>query len=127
MIRASLLMIRHPSLPQWQWLAMPALLIMAIACLSVDVSAAAPADMQWLSNATGIANATAMQEQGVPLDTDIETPERRPGINFLTLLTRGGWFMLPLLVLSILVVTIGVERFLALPILLLRLMFFEPC
>ena len=44
---------------------------------------------------------------------DVEAQSRK-GINFLTLLTRGGWFMLPLLILSILVVTIGVERFLAL-------------
>lgn len=40
-----------------------------------------------------------------------QTPQR---ISFLSLLTRGGWFMIPLLVLSILVATIGVERFLAL-------------
>jgi len=59
--------------------------------------------------------ATAMQEQGnAPLEARVETSGRREGINFLTLLTRGGWFMLPLLLLSILVVTIGVERFLAL-------------
>lgn len=36
------------------------------------------------------------------------------GINVITLLMRGGWFMIPLLALSVLVVTIGVERFLAL-------------
>ncbi len=39
---------------------------------------------------------------------------QRRGINFLSLLTQGGWFMLPLLVLSIAVVTIGIERYLAL-------------
>ena len=36
------------------------------------------------------------------------------GISLLKLLTRGGWFMLPLLLLSVLVATIGVERMLAL-------------
>lgn len=36
------------------------------------------------------------------------------GINFLTLLTQGGWFMIPLLLLSVAVVTIGIERALAL-------------
>ncbi len=36
------------------------------------------------------------------------------GISFLQLLTRGGWFMIPLLLLSIMVGTIAVERFLAL-------------
>lgn len=36
------------------------------------------------------------------------------GINFLSLLTQGGWFMFPLLLLSLGVVTIGIERYLAL-------------
>ena len=40
-------------------------------------------------------------------------PTKR-GINFLSLLTQGGWFMFPLLLLSIGVVTIGIERYLAL-------------
>lgn len=39
---------------------------------------------------------------------------QKRGINFLSLLTQGGWFMVPLLALSIVVVTIGIERFLAL-------------
>jgi biopolymer transport protein ExbB len=38
----------------------------------------------------------------------------KKGINFLSLLTQGGWFMFPLLLLSIGVVTIAIERFLAL-------------
>ena len=38
----------------------------------------------------------------------------RRGINFLSLLTQGGWFMIPLMLLSIMVLTIGIERFLAL-------------
>lgn len=108
-------MIRN-SLLSKSWLCLLAIpLLLAIAWLSVDVCLAAPADNQWLSTSAGIANATAVQEQGSgPLEVSVETPARREGINFLTLLTRGGWFMLPLLVLSILVVTIGVERFLAL-------------
>lgn len=40
-------------------------------------------------------------------------PERR-GLNFLTLLLRGGWFMVPLGVLSILVIALAIERTLAL-------------
>ena len=43
-----------------------------------------------------------------------EVVQTREGLNFLSLLMRGGWFMLPLLILSDLVVTIGVERGLAL-------------
>ena len=41
-------------------------------------------------------------------------PAQRRGINFLSLLTQGGWFMIPLLLLSVGVVTIGIERYLAL-------------
>ncbi len=45
---------------------------------------------------------------------EAQTDPAAQGISFLSLLTRGGWFMVPLLALSILVVTIGVERFLTL-------------
>lgn len=41
-------------------------------------------------------------------------PTTKRGINFLTLLTQGGWFMIPLLLLSVAVVTIAIERYLAL-------------
>lgn len=41
-------------------------------------------------------------------------PAAPTGINFLKLLTLGGWFMIPLGLLSIGVVAIGVERFIAL-------------
>ena len=41
-------------------------------------------------------------------------PVQKRGISFLTLLTQGGWFMIPLLALSLAVVTIAIERFLAL-------------
>ena len=47
--------------------------------------------------------------------TDEPAPaQTKRGINFLSLLTQGGWFMVPLLLLSIVVVTIGIERYLAL-------------
>ena len=45
---------------------------------------------------------------------DSSAQSSQGGINFFSLLTQGGWFMIPLLGLSILVVTIGIERFLAL-------------
>ena len=44
---------------------------------------------------------------------NIQPPAQR-GINFFTLLTKGGWFMVPLAILSVVVLTIGLERFLAL-------------
>ena len=55
----------------------------------------------------------------VPLQTTPPTPAEpmpnaKTGINFLSLLTQGGWFMLPLLALSLGVVTIAIERFMAL-------------
>lgn len=39
------------------------------------------------------------------------TIEKQPGINFLSLLFQGGWFMIPLAAVSIAVVAISVERF----------------
>ncbi len=56
-------------------------------------------------------------QAGSPDSVDAELPPARPpkrGINFLSLLTQGGWFMIPLMLLSIAVVTIGIERFFAL-------------
>lgn len=41
-------------------------------------------------------------------------PISKTGINFLMLMTKGGWFMLPLALLSVMVVAIGIERALAL-------------
>lgn len=42
------------------------------------------------------------------------TVEKQQGINFLSLLFKGGWFMVPLALLSLVVVAIGVERFIVL-------------
>ena len=55
-------------------------------------------------------------EQSAAADAPTEgVPQAAPkGINFLTLLTKGGWFMIPLAILSVVVVTISLERFLAL-------------
>ena len=38
----------------------------------------------------------------------------RPGLNFLSLMMRGGWFMIPLALLSVLVIALAIERSLAL-------------
>ena len=40
--------------------------------------------------------------------------KKQEGINFLSLLFKGGWFMVPLGILSIAVVTISIERFIML-------------
>lgn len=56
---------------------------------------------------TSPAQAEADESRPIP-----SQPKR--GINFLSLLTQGGWFMIPLLLLSIGVVTIAIERALAL-------------
>jgi biopolymer transport protein ExbB len=81
--------------------------------LSVQSASAAPT---WQSAET---NPAQNDSEAMPIDrpaptegSGAATPAKR--ISFLSLLTLGGWFMVPLLILSILVVTIGVERFLAL-------------
>ena len=53
-------------------------------------------------------------DSGVPIDRAAPQEVKSKGISLLKLLSRGGWFMIPLLLLSILVATIAVERFLAL-------------
>ena len=58
--------------------------------------------------------ASAMPVQAADDDPESSPAPAKRGINFLSLLTQGGWFMIPLLLLSIAVVTIAIERGLAL-------------
>jgi biopolymer transport protein ExbB len=53
---------------------------------------------------------------GFPLEVLSQEPTEaaRNGLNFFGLLLRGGWFMVPLAMLSILVIAISIERYLAL-------------
>lgn len=70
---------------------------MVIAMFAVCMLTAAPT---WAQDAGTAANT-------VP--TEIEQPGS-PGLSFFSLLARGGWLMLPLAALSILVVTLAIER-----------------
>lgn len=49
-----------------------------------------------------------------PTDPATSVAESSEGINFLSLLFKGGWFMVPLLALSLVVVAISLERLIAL-------------
>lgn len=60
------------------------------------------------------ANVAASVDSEVPIERAAPEEVTRKGISLLRLLTRGGWFMVPLLLLSIFVATVSVERFLAL-------------
>ena len=51
---------------------------------------------------------------GASADDTTSEIEKSEGINLFTLLVKGGFFMLPLLALSILMITFIIERFLAL-------------
>lgn len=59
---------------------------------------------------TGEANQTPAGEVANPAEPQV----REKGLNLLNLLSRGGWFMVPLGLLSIMVVALGIERTLAL-------------
>ena len=72
---------------------------------------------------SGDASASPIQEDAtvvanvdseMPIDRAAPEEVKSKGISLLRLLTRGGWFMIPLLLLSIFVATLSVERFLAL-------------
>lgn len=59
--------------------------------------------------------AFAVQEPAVAVEpTADSTQNESSGINFLALLKRGGWFMVPLIALSLVVLAIVFERFIAL-------------
>jgi biopolymer transport protein ExbB len=57
---------------------------------------------------------TAPDNPGNSGNAELPYTQGRRGLSFLQLLSRGGWFMIPLGLLSIAVVAIGVERFLSL-------------
>ena len=57
---------------------------------------------------------TNQVDDGNAVEGELPYRQGRKGLSFLQLLSRGGWFMIPLGLLSIAVVTIGVERFLSL-------------
>lgn len=64
-------------------------------------------------DSTQPADAVNMVENSNPTDLDA-TAETKSGLSLISLLMRGGWFMLPLGFLSLAVVAIGVERFVTL-------------
>lgn len=80
-------------------------------------AAVADSNAMPLQDDTGVAaTENAGDDANPPMPIERPAPEevKAKGISLLKLLTRGGWFMVPLLLLSILVATISVERFLAL-------------
>lgn len=60
------------------------------------------------------ANAAASDEPLDPAATATEARQEIEGINVFSLLVKGGWFMLPIFLMSFLVVTFTIERFIAL-------------
>lgn len=87
--------------------AMSLLIAAAFLCLVDQVAA-------WQNDPAAAVDVPA-QVAGALESNVVESSSNDPaGINFLALLTRGGWFMLPLLMLSLVVVAIGLERLLSL-------------
>ncbi len=102
---------RNPFLPRrlLGWAIIGALFI---GCLMVE-------NVSYAQDSTGAANDAASLNPAAPESSDSaleNAPAASPkkGLNFLSLLFRGGWFMIPLAALSIFVVTISIERWLAL-------------
>ena len=92
------------------------LLVLALSCLLIVAakpSLAAPVGAQDDNSSTESVDDPS--NSAPPIDRPAPADASQPkGISLLRLLTLGGWFMVPLLILSVVVVTIGVERFLAL-------------
>ena len=84
-----------------------------VACCLVVIASTIPAQ-SFAFQESGFQPATLSPIAHAEATEAVEVASGRRGINFLTLLTRGGWFMLPLFLLSVVVATIGIERFLAL-------------
>jgi len=58
--------------------------------------------------------ADGMGEQTEPIQPEGPAQEKIEGINVFSLVVSGGWFMLPIILMSLLVVTFVIERFMAL-------------
>jgi biopolymer transport protein ExbB len=108
---------------------LPSLLVILVSLLAgitnsnqAHAATQAPASVSAIAASTSVNPASVLSvallaQTGAGDSADAELPPTQPtkrGINFLSLLTQGGWFMIPLMVLSIAVLTIGIERFLAL-------------
>ncbi|MCH2181485.1 MAG: MotA/TolQ/ExbB proton channel family protein [Mariniblastus sp.] len=87
--------------------------ILAQAAHAQDAAQDAPLDA---GPQPAAATEDGLAEAGDEAGDEAEAGERvvPRGINFLVLLTKGGWFMIPLAILSVVVVMIGLERLLAL-------------
>lgn len=84
-----------------------ALLIAAAFLCLVDQASA------WQNEPVADVAAQAVDSSAGGIELSSAEPEPS-GINFLALLARGGWFMVPLLILSLVVVAIGLERLISL-------------
>ncbi|HMP70062.1 MAG TPA: MotA/TolQ/ExbB proton channel family protein [Pirellulaceae bacterium] len=81
---------------------------MSLICAVVFLAFASSGDNWLAAQTSGIDGESGQVQQLEPEEN------RSKGINFLVLLSQGGWFMLPLTLLSILVVCLAIERTLAL-------------
>lgn len=83
--------------------------VMIVSSLPITAAADSP-----IAESTIVATISPISPPQTGDDSGQAAPLDKGGINFLSLLLKGGWFMIPLTLLSVLVVTIGVERALAL-------------
>ncbi len=58
----------------------------------------------------GPSGAAANEVEQSPEDLPLVRTNEEQGINFFSLLVKGGWFMIPIALLSVLVVTVAIER-----------------
>ncbi len=87
--------------------------VVTLACCSLIALAAADRALARQAGPTPV-DSTAASESPSPGAEPDASMEVGQGINFLKLLTLGGWFMLPLGLLSLAVAAIIIERFIAL-------------
>lgn len=112
---------RHPSTTSQcvATIALALFLILGLVVIGISHVGIGKRSNRPTASATMLGTGLAVVGPLAPQEDSEQQPAEAPvkpkkGINFLSLLTQGGWFMLPLLALSIAVGTISIERFLAL-------------
>lgn len=106
---------RDAKWPQWiRWVGF--LVVVAVAANYVGAQESASAENTSAENETRVVDAAALSDLTQP-DTASDKNANavmQSGINFLSLLMSGGWMMIPIALMSVLVVTVTLERAFAL-------------
>ncbi len=105
---------QQSNLWKWNWLTAFLLCWLVSASCLVAQDATEDQGTSQVVDAAALSELTRASDESSSLGDSASNSVMQSGINFLTLLMRGGWMMIPIGLMSILVVTVSLERLFAL-------------